>query len=691
MRASIAHRLDQRARFVYEENLEKEFSNNLKYLIEKIDGVRMCKVNTLASSFTVYFDQGSMARIARNILDLDIKEVKDLVIEDPDFYPQPEEDIFHIVRDALYRRMFFKYMIPPFLGPYFIVARAYPFVKAGIKAIKNRKINVELLDATAISVSLLTGEFGDAANIMFLLDLGEKLEDYTLKRSKEDLAHSLALNIDKVFVMENGEKILKSLKDVEVGELVVVEMGSSIPVDGKVVDGLAVVNESSFTGESEPVKKVKGSVVFAGTVLEEGSLLIETSKKYDDSRLSHIINLLGQNEKNKSLAQKNAENMADSLVKYSFMGAGLTYLLTRNFIKAKSFLMVDFSCALKLTIPIAIMKAISQASEMDVIVKGGKFLENLAKADTIVFDKTGTLTKSEPDLAKVISFTDISEDECLRIAACLEEHFPHSIARAVVKKARDKKLNHEEMHSKPEYIVAHGIKSTIAGSTALIGSEHFVLEDEGIEISQEVRDKIDSLKENYSLLYLALSGRLIAALCIEDPIREEAANIISELRKLGINDIAMLTGDAENAARSVAETLGIDYYKSQVLPEDKENFIKEKKAAGKTVIMVGDGINDSVALSRSDVGISMHQGADIAKEIADITIGTDSLDGLVDLIKLSKALDRRLSDAYKKIVSINSTLIILGVLGRISNTNSSLIHNLSTLMIAANNMNNYKI
>ena len=691
MRASIAHRLDQRARFVYEENLEKEFSNNLKYLIEKIDGVRMCKVNTLASSFTVYFDQGSMARIARSILDLDIKEVKDIVIEDPDFYPQPEEDIFHIVRDALYRRMFFRYMIPRFLGPYFIVARAYPFIKAGIKAIKNRKINVELLDATAISASLLTGEFGDAANIMFLLDLGEKLEDYTLKRSKEDLAHSLALNIDKVFVMENGEKILKSLKDVEVGELVVVEMGSSIPVDGKVVDGLAVVNEASFTGESEPVKKVKGSVVFAGTVLEEGSLLIETSKKYDDSRLSHIINLLGQNEKNKSLAQKNAENMADSLVKYSFMGAGLTYLLTRNFIKAKSFLMVDFSCALKLTIPIAIMKAISQASEMDVIVKGGKFLENLAKADTIVFDKTGTLTKSEPNLVKVISFTDISEDECLRIAACLEEHFPHSIARAVVKKARDKKLNHEEMHSKPEYIVAHGIKSTIAGSTALIGSEHFVLEDERIEISQEVREKIDSLKENYSLLYLALSGRLIAVLCIEDPIRKEAKDIITELRKLGINDIAMLTGDAENAARSVAETLGIDYYKSQVLPEDKENFIREKKAAGKTVIMVGDGINDSVALSRSDVGISMHQGADIAKEIADITIGTDSLEGLVDLIKLSKALDRRIADAYKKIVSINSTLIILGVLGRISNTNSSLVHNLSTLMIAANNMNNYKI
>ena len=383
--------------------------------------------------------------------------------------------------------------------------------------------------------------------------------------------------------------------------------------------------------------------------------------------------------------------MADSLVKYSFIGAGLTYLLTRNFTKAKSFLMVDFSCALKLTIPIAVMKAISQSSDMDVIVKGGRFLENLSKADTIVFDKTGTLTKSEPKLAKVIALTDINEDECLRIAACLEEHFPHSIANAVVKAAKDKDLHHEEMHSKPEYIVAHGIRSYIVDKPALIGSEHFVLEDEGIEISDQTRAMIDDLKEHYSLLYLAFSGRLIAVLCIEDPIREDAKDVIKELRKLGFNEIAMLTGDAENAARSVAEKLGLDHYQSQVLPEDKQAYVKKKKAEGRTVIMIGDGINDSVALSAADVGIAMHQGADIAKEISDISIGTDSLYGLIDAIKLAKAMDQRIKDDYKKIVGINSSLIALGVLGYLTNTTSSLIHNLSTVMIGGQNMKDYRI
>ena len=691
MRASLAHRLETRARFVYEEDLDFNQANNLKYLLEKQKGVKFCKLNPLANSFTVSFEKGSLPKIARFILDLNIETIKDLVIEDPDFYPQEEEDVFRIVRDAFYRRIFFRYFIPSAIGPYFILLRAYPFIKNGLKAIGQRKVNVDLLDATAISVSLATGEFGDAANIMFLLDLGVKLEDYTLKKSKEDLAHSLALNIDKVFVIEDGRKTLKALKDVEIGELVEVEMGSTIPVDGVIVEGLGMVNESSFTGESNPVKKNKESVVFAGTVLEEGSILIRVNKKYDESRLSHIIDLISESERNKSLSQKKAENMADSLVKYSFIGAGLTYLLTRNFIKAKSFLMVDFSCALKLTIPIATMKAISQASDMDVIVKGGRFLENLSKADTIVFDKTGTLTKSEPNLAKVIALTDINEDECLRIAACLEEHFPHSIANAVVKAAKDKDLHHEEMHSKPEYIVAHGIKAYIADRMALIGSEHFVLEDEGIEISDQTREMIDKLKENYSLLYLAFADRLIAVLCIEDPLRPEAKAVIKELRKLGINEIAMLTGDAENAASAVAKSLGLDYYKSQVLPEDKEAYIKKKKAEGRKVIMIGDGINDSVALSASDVGIAMHQGADIAKEISDISIGTDSLEGLIEVIKLSRAMDRKIKSNYKKIIGINSSLIILGVLGLLSNTNSSLIHNMSTVAIAGQNMNNYKI
>lgn len=691
MRASLAHRLDTRARFVYEENLSFDLANNLKYLIEGVKGVNLCKVNPLANSFTVYFEKGNLPRLAKFVLNLDINEIKELEIDDPDFYPQEEEDVFRIVRDAFYKRVFFKYFIPAPLGSYLIFVRAYPFIRDGIKALWKRKLNVDLLDATAISVSLATGEYGDAANIMFLLDLGERLEEYTLKKSQDDLAHSLALNIDKVFVEENGQKILKSLKDVEVGDLVQVEMGSTIPVDGEVVEGLAMVNEASFTGESEAVKKNKGSVVFAGTALEEGNILIKVSKKYDDSRLSHIINLISESERNKSLSQKKAENMADSLVKYSFIGAGLTYLLTRNFTKAKSFLMVDFSCALKLTIPIAVMKAISQSSDMDVIVKGRRFLENLSKADTIVFDKTGTLTKSEPKLAKVLALTDISEDECLRIAACLEEHFPHSIANAVVKAAKDKDLHHEEMHSKPEYIVAHGIRSYIVDKPALIGSEHFVLEDEGIEISDQTRAMIDDLKEHYSLLYLAFSGRLIAVLCIEDPIREDAKDVIKELRKLGFNEIAMLTGDAENAARSVAEKLGLDHYQSQVLPEDKQAYVKKKKAEGRTVIMIGDGINDSVALSAADVGIAMHQGADIAKEISDISIGTDSLYGLIDAIKLAKSMDQRIKDDYKKIVGINSSLIALGVLGYLTNTTSSLIHNLSTVMIGGQNMKDYRI
>lgn len=691
MRASIAHRIEGRSRFTYEDYIKEENLNKLKYRIEEIEGVKSCRVSILTKSITVNYEERFIPQIARAILDLDLKTIEETSIERVDFEAQSENDIFHILRDAMYTRIFFKYILPQPLGTIGLFFRAYPFIKAGVKSLIKRKVNVEVLDATAISISLATRQFGDAANIMFLLGLGEKLEDYTMKKSQEDLAHSLALNVDNVFVIENGEKIIKNIKEVEEGDLIEVEMGNLIPVDGKVIKGVAMVNESSFTGESNPVKKSEGSIVFAGTALEEGAIIVETKKKYDESRLSHIIELISDSEKNKSLAQKNAENMADSLVKYSFVGAGLTYLLTRNLEKAKSFLMVDFSCALKLTIPIAIMKAISQASEKKVLVKGGKYLENLSRANTIVFDKTGTLTKSEPRVAKVIALDDIEENECLRIAACLEEHFPHSIASAVVEAARARNLIHEEMHSKPEYIVAHGIKTTIVDKVAMIGSEHFILDDEGVEIDDKTRDIIDRLKEDYSLLYLAFADRLIAVICIEDPLREEATDIVKNLRDLSIDNIAMLTGDAENAARSVAEKLGLDYYKSQVLPEDKQKYVIDEKDKGRTVVMIGDGINDSVALSSSDVGISMHQGADIAKEISDISIGSDSLEGLVDVVKLSKAMDKRIKTDYKQIVSINSSLIILGVLGILSNTSSSLLHNLSTVMIAGKNMKDYKI
>ena len=691
MRASIAHRIEGRSRFTYEDYIKEENLNKLKYRIEEIEGVKSCRVSILTKSITVNYEERFIPQIARAILDLDLKTIEETSIERVDFEAQSENDIFHILRDAMYTRIFFKYILPQPLGTIGLFFRAYPFIKAGVKSLIKRKVNVEVLDATAISISLATRQFGDAANIMFLLGLGEKLEDYTMKKSQEDLANSLALNVDNVFVIENGEKIIKNIMEVEEGDLIEVEMGNLIPVDGKVIKGVAMVNESSFTGESNPVKKSEGSIVFAGTALEEGAIIVETKKKYDESRLSHIIELISDSEKNKSLAQKNAENMADSLVKYSFVGAGLTYLLTRNLEKAKSFLMVDFSCALKLTIPIAIMKAISQASEKKVLVKGGKYLENLSRANTIVFDKTGTLTKSEPRVAKVIALDDIEENECLRIAACLEEHFPHSIASAVVEAARARDLRHEEMHSKPEYIVAHGIKTTIVDKVAMIGSEHFILDDEGVEIDDKTRDIIDRLKEDYSLLYLAFADRLIAVICIEDPLREEAKDIVKNLRDLSVDNIAMLTGDAENAARSVAEKLGLDYYKSQVLPEDKQKYVMEEKDKGRTVVMIGDGINDSVALSSADVGISMHQGADIAKEISDISIGSDSLEGLVDVVKLSKAMDKRIKTDYKQIVSINSSLIILGVLGILSNTSSSLLHNLSTVMIAGNNMKDYKI
>ena len=691
MRASIAHRIEGRSRFTYEDYIKEENLNKLKYRIEEIEGVKSCRVSILTKSITVNYEERFIPQIARAILDLDLKTIEETSIERVDFEAQSENDIFHILRDAMYTRIFFKYILPQPLGTISLFFRAYPFIKAGVKSLIKRKVNVEVLDATAISISLATRQFGDAANIMFLLGLGEKLEDYTMKKSQEDLAHSLALNVDNVFVIENGEKIIKNIKEVEEGDLIEVEMGNLIPVDGKVIKGVAMVNESSFTGESNPVKKSEGSIVFAGTALEEGAIIVETKKKYDESRLSHIIELISDSEKNKSLAQKNAENMADSLVKYSFVGAGLTYLLTRNLEKAKSFLMVDFSCALKLTIPIAIMKAISQASEKKVLVKGGKYLENLSKANTIVFDKTGTLTKSEPRVAKVIALDDIEENECLRIAACLEEHFPHSIASAVVEAARARDLRHEEMHSKPEYIVAHGIKTTIVDKVAMIGSEHLILDDEGVEIDDETRDIIDRLKEDYSLLYMAFADRLIAVICIEDPLREEAKDMVEYLRDLSFDNIAMLTGDAENAARSVAEKLGLDYYKSQVLPEDKQKYVIDEKDKGRTVVMIGDGINDSVALSSSDVGISMHQGADIAKEISDISIGSDSLEGLVDVVKLSKAMDKRIKTDYKQIVSINSSLIILGVLGILSNTSSSLLHNLSTVMIAGKNMKDYKI
>ena len=689
MRASIKARTLGRSRFLFEDYLKESNVNKLKYKIEKLKGVKTCEISPISKSIIVKYDEDYIGDIARFILDFDLACLDDFEIDDADFIPQVDKSIFHILRDAAYRRIIFGKIMPMPLRPFFTILRAYPFVKEGLKSLKNRKMDVALLDASAISVSIVTGQFADAASIMALLSLGEELEDYTLKKSRLNLKSSLALNIDQVLVKDGDKKVFKHLKEVEIGDLIYVSMGTTIPVDGDVVEGFGMVNESSFTGESKAVEKNEKSSVFAGTVLEEGDLLVRSKKKYDDSRLNHIIKLIEDSEKNKSLAQIKAESMADSLVKYSFIGAGLTYLLTRNFIKAKSFLMVDYSCALKLTIPIAYMKAISQAGDENVLVKGGKYFESIAKADTIIFDKTGTLTKSEPEVKRVISF-DIDEDEALRIAACLEEHFPHSIARAVVKKAKEKNLHHEEMHSKPEYVMAHGIKSTIDGKVALIGSEHFILEDEKIKISPDQGDLINSLKEEYSLLFMAFDNKLLAVLCIDDPIRKDAKETVSNLRKLGFTHIAMLTGDNENSARAVSKKLDLDFYKSQVLPEDKEEYIKKMKDMGRKVIMIGDGVNDSIALSQADVGISMSKGADLAKEISDVSIKTDSLKELVDLVELSKSVDKRVRKDYERIIAFNTLLIGLGLGSFITNTQSALLHNISTVAIASNNMKKYK-
>lgn len=689
MRASIKARTLGRSRFLFEDYLKESNVNKLKYKIEKLKGVKTCEISPISKSIIVNYDEDYIGNIARFILDFDLKSLDNFEIDDADFIPQVDKSIFHILRNAAYKRIIFGKIMPMPLRPFFTILRAYPFVKEGLKSLKNRKMDVALLDASAISVSIVTGQFADAASIMALLSLGEELEDYTLKKSRLNLKSSLALNVDQVLVKDGDKKVFKHLKEVEIGDLIYVSMGTTIPVDGEVVEGFGMVNESSFTGEAKAVEKNEKSSVFAGTVLEEGDLLVKAKKKYDDSRLNHIIKLIEDSEKNKSLAQIKAESMADSLVKYSFIGAGLTYLLTRNFIKAKSFLMVDYSCALKLTIPIAYMKAISQAGDENILVKGGKYFESIAKADTIIFDKTGTLTKSEPEVKRVIAF-DIDEDEALRIAACLEEHFPHSIARAVVKKAKEKNLRHEEMHSKPEYVMAHGIKSTIDGKPALIGSEHFILEDEKIKISSEQGDLINSLKEEYSLLFMAYDNKLLAVLCIDDPIRKDAKETVSNLRKLGFTHIAMLTGDNENSAKAVSKKLDLDFYKSQVLPEDKEEYIKKMKDMGRKVIMIGDGVNDSIALSQADVGISMSKGADLAKEISDVSIKTDSLKELVDLVKLSRSVDKRVRNDYEKIIAFNTLLIGLGLGSFITNTQSALLHNISTVAIASDNMKKYK-
>ena len=570
------------------------------------------------------------------------------------------------------------------------IGRSVKYIGMGLKCLLQRKIEVPVLDATAITVSLITKDFSTASSIMFLLGIGELLEEWTHKKSVDDLARSMSLNVSRVWLRtpENQEILVESSK-IEKGDRVVVHMGNVIPFDGEVVDGDAMVNQASLTGESVPVQRTVGNTVFAGTVVEEGEITIRVKEVEGNNRFDQIVTMIEESEKLKSELEGKAEHYADKLVPWTLGATGLTYLLTRNVTKAMSILMVDFCCALKLAMPISVLSAIREASLYNVTVKGGKFLEAVAEADTIVFDKTGTLTKAHPTVVDVVNFNDeYSSDDMLRVAACLEEHFPHSMAKAVVDAASKRELSHEEMHTKVEYIVAHGIATSINGKRTVIGSYHFVFEDENCVVPAGKEPLFESLPLYYSHLYLAIEGKLSAVICIEDPLRDEAAAVVTSLKKAGISKVVMMTGDSERTASVIAKKVGVYEYYAEVLPEDKAAFVEREKAKGRKVIMIGDGINDSPALSAANVGIAISDGAEIAREIADITVGSDDLYQIVTLKYISNALMKRIKSNYRKIVGFNSGLIALGVAGVLPPTTTALLHNGSTILISVNSMKN---
>lgn len=582
-----------------------------------------------------------------------------------------------------------KWFLPAPIRNAYTAVVSVKYIWKGIRTLAKGKIEVPVLDATAIGVSMLRGDYGTASSVMFLLGVGELLEEWTHKKSVGDLARSMSLNVGKVWLKKDGQEILIPSEKIVSGDEIVVHMGNLVPFDGEVSDGEGMVNQASLTGESVPVRRTLGSVVYAGTVLEEGELTILVKQTGGSSRYEKITAMIEESEKLKSGLESKAEHLADRLVPYSLGGTALTYLLTRNATKALSILMVDFSCALKLAMPISVLSAIREANQHKITVKGGKFLEAVADADTIVFDKTGTLTKAQPTVAEVVSFSETKNpDELLRIAACLEEHFPHSMAKAVVDAAREKHLDHEEMHSKVEYIVAHGISTTIEGKKAVIGSYHFVFEDENSVIPKGMEEKFSRLPAEYSHLYLAIEGVLAAVICIEDPLRPEAAEIVRQLKKAGLKKIVMMTGDSERTAKAIAKKVGVDEYYAEVLPEDKANFVEKEKAEGRKVIMIGDGINDSPALSAADVGIAISEGAEIAREIADITVAADDLAEILVLRMLSNRLMKRIHRNYRFIVTFNAGLILLGVGGILQPTTSALLHNTSTLYIGLKSMGN---
>ena len=595
-----------------------------------------------------------------------------------------QEKMCDLVAGHFFRKLF----LPAPIRAAYTVWRSIAFVWKGVRCLLRRRLEVEVLDALSIGVSVLRGDFSTAGSVMFLLNLGSLLEEWTRKKSLDDLARSMALNVDKVWVLSQGTEVLLPLTKVHPGDEIVVRSGNMVPLDGTVIEGEAMVNQAALTGESMPVRKAKGATVYAGTVVEEGECVFLAKAAGGANRYDKIVAMIEESEKLKSSTENRALELADKLVPWCLAGTVVTYALTRNVTRAISILMVDFSCALKLSMPLAVLSAMRECGTAHITVKGGKYLEALAKADTIVFDKTGTLTRATPQVVDIIPFSNSEKDDVLRLAACLEEHFPHSMANAVVRAAREQGLAHEEMHSEVEYIVAHGIASRVGGERVVIGSYHFVFEDEHCIVPADEQEKFDQMPAEYSHLYMAASGQLVGVICIADPLRPEAASVLRQLHKLGIRNAVMMTGDSYRTAEAIARQVGVDQFFAEVLPEDKANFVQKAKAEGHTVVMIGDGINDSPALSAADIGIAINSGAAIAREIADVTIKADSLEELVTLKTIANALQHRVSSNYRFVLSFNSTLIALGALGILQPAASAMLHNLSTIGISLRSMTN---
>ena len=686
MRFKIEHEIRGRVRLhICQKRMTCRQADQLEYFLTKLNGVTSVKVVERNQDAVICYSD-NREEILRAIQNFSYEKA-----EAPESYLQNsgremngeywEKMVNHVVLH--YGKKIF---LPLPVRTFLTTLKSVKYIWKGVRTLAKCRIEVPVLDATAIGVSMLRGDFSTASSVMFLLGFGEILEDWTHKKSVDDLARSMSLNVSRVWLITDDSEVQVGTDEIKPGDRVRIHMGTVIPFDGIVTEGEAMVNEASLTGESMPVAKHESSYVYAGTVMEEGELTIRVKETSSSTKFEKIVTMIEETEKLKSAVESKAEHLADRLVPYTLAGTALTYALTRNVTKALSILMVDFSCALKLAMPISVLAAIREANAHHITVKGGKFLEAVAEADTIVFDKTGTLTKAQPTVVDVVSFNGDSKENLLRLAACMEEHFPHSMAKAVMDAAKECGLTHEEMHSKVEYIVAHGISTTVDGRKAIIGSYHFVFEDEKCTIPVGKEELFRNLPEEYSHLYLGIEGKLAAVICIEDPLRPEAPEVIKALRKAGFTQIVMMTGDSDRTAKAIAARVGVDKYYSEVLPEDKAKFVEEARAQGRKVLMVGDGINDSPALSAADVGIAISDGAELAREIADITIGADDLSVMVTLKEISNGLMDKIHKNYRRIVGINGSLIALGVTGVIQPTMSALLHNTSTLLIGMDSM-----